>query len=402
MSLAGIFCGLFQILFGVIKIGKSLLTSSAKAKLLFAPLISEHGLYRHFNDKCYRADFLGITGNSDYTFSPTIVFNNHIYTGQYSRIVTGICGNNNVFLPLKDSVCYFMELTDTTYALANYQAMDYLDSTWTFATYFANCLGKHFLSLPGGGTMAGVKIYTLTPKTIADQNKDRILLNLHGGGYVLNPGVAGTLESVYMAGFGGMKVVCADYRMPPDYPYPASMDDAMAVYRELLKTYPPEKIGVFGTSTGGGMTLALVLRCKKEGLPLPGAIAPGTPWSDLTRTGDSYFTNDHVDNILVSYDGWLKSAAKVYANGHDLKDPMLSPIYGDMSGFPPALLTSGTRDLFLSNTVRAHLKLLEAGCDASLIVFEGMSHAEYHMVPDAPETAFHFRQVAKFFEKHLK
>ena len=252
------------------------------------------------------------------------------------------------------------------------------------------------------GTMAGVKIYTLTPKTIADQNKDRILLNLHGGGYVLNPGVAGTLESVYMAGFGGMKVVCADYRMPPDYPYPAAMDDAMAVYRELLKTYPPEKIGVFGTSTGGGMTLALVLRCKKEGLPHPGALAPGTPWSDLTRTGDSYFTNDHVDNILVSYEGWLKSAAKVYANGHDLKDPMLSPIYGDMSGFPPALLTSGTRDLFLSNTVRAHLKLLEAGCDASLIVFEGMSHAEYHMVPDAPETAFHFRQVAKFFEKHLK
>ena len=109
-----------------------------------------------------------------------------------------------------------------------------------------------------------------------------------------------------------------------------------------------------------------------------------------------------MDNILVSYEGWLKSAAKVYANGHDLKDPMLSPIYGDMSGFPPALLTSGTRDLFLSNTVRAHLKLLEAGCDASLIVFEGMSHAEYHMVPDAPETAFHFRQVAKFFEKHLK
>ena len=96
------------------QIGKSLLTSSAKAKLLFAPLISEHGLYRHFNDKGYRADFLGITGNSDYTFSPAIVFNNHIYTGQYSRIVTGICGNNDVFLPLKDSVCYFMELTDTT------------------------------------------------------------------------------------------------------------------------------------------------------------------------------------------------------------------------------------------------------------------------------------------------
>ena len=88
-----------------------------------------------------------------------------------------------------------------------------------------------------------------------------------------------------MAGFGGMKVVCADYRMPPDYPYPAAMDDAMAVYRELLKTYPPEKIGVFGTSTGGGMTLALVLRCKKEGLPLPGAASKLRPCTTGTSPG---------------------------------------------------------------------------------------------------------------------
>ena len=180
------------------------------------------------------------------------------------------------------------------------------------------------------------------------------------------------------------------------------MDDAVAVYRELLKTVPAEKIGVFGTSTGGGMALALGLRAKAEGLPLPAALAPGTPWTDLTETGDSYFVNEGVDNILVSYDGWLGEAAKIYAAGHDMKNPMLSPIYGDVSGFPPTLLTTGTRDLFLSNTIRMHLKLRQAGIDADLIVFEGMSHAHYLMDPNAPETRFHFSELGKFFNQHLQ
>jgi hypothetical protein len=129
------------------------------------------------------------------------------------------------------------------------------------------------------------------------------------------------------SGFGKFKVISIDYRMPPDFPYPAAMDDAMAVWKEVVKTNDPNKMAIFGTSTGGGMTLAMVLRAKTEGLPLPAATAPGTPWSDMTKTGDSFFTNDKVDNILVSNDGWLGDAAKLYANGHDLKDPQLSPIY---------------------------------------------------------------------------
>ena len=252
------------------------------------------------------------------------------------------------------------------------------------------------------GRMGGVPVFTLTPKTAPAANANRVLLHFHGGGYVLGAGESGTLEAIFMAGLGGFTVISVDYRMPPDYPYPAAMDDALAVYRELLKTTPAEKIGVFGTSTGGGMTLALALRAKAEGLPLPAALAPGTPWTDLTKTGDSYFTNQGVDNILVSYDGWLGDAARLYAAGHDLHDPLLSPIYGDVRGFPPTLLTSGTRDLFLSNTVRMHLKLREAGVAADLIVFEGMSHAHYHMSPDAPETAFHFKELGRFFERHLK
>ncbi len=204
-----------------------------------------------------------------------------------------------------------------------------------------------------------------------------------------------------MAGIGKFRVVYADYRLAPDFPYPAAIDDAVKVYRGLLETMPAERIGVFGTSTGGAMTLILTLRARAEGLPLPAAIAPGTPWTDLTKTGDSYFVNEGVDNVLISYDGWLGEAARVYAGGHDLKDPMLSPVYGDVSGFPPTLLTSGTRDLFLSNTVRMHLKLRQAGVPADLIVFEGLSHAQYHMAL-MPEATFHFTELGRFFGRNLR
>ncbi len=251
------------------------------------------------------------------------------------------------------------------------------------------------------GDIGGVPVFIFTPKDLPEANRDRILLNLHGGGYVLGQGGSGTAEAIMMAGIGKFRVVYADYRLAPDFPYPAAIDDAVSVYRGLLETTPAERIGVFGTSTGGAMTLILTLRARAEGLPLPAAIAPGTPWTDLTKTGDSYFVNEGVDNVLISYDGWLSEAARVYAGGHDLKDPMLSPVYGDVSNFPPTLLTSGTRDLFLSNTVRMHLKLRQAGVPADLIVFEGLSHAQYHMAL-MPEATFHFTELGRFFGRNLR
>jgi acetyl esterase/lipase len=158
-------------------------------------------------------------------------------------------------------------------------------------------------------TIGGVKAFIVTPSEVAEANRNRVLVHVHGGGYVLSPGEAGTAEAVMMAGCASIKVISIDYRMPPDFPFPAAMDDAMAVYKEVVKTTDAKKVGIFGTSTGGGMALAMVLRAKKEGLPLPGAIAPGTPWSDMTKTGDTYFSNEMVDNVLVSNDGWLGDAA---------------------------------------------------------------------------------------------
>lgn len=252
------------------------------------------------------------------------------------------------------------------------------------------------------GSIAGVHTYTITPKDWPEDKQDKVIYFIHGGGYVLGPGISGISEGASIAGVGGYKVVCVDYRLAPQHPYPVATDDAMAVYKELIKEYDPSKIGVYGTSTGGGMTLILTLQARDQGLPLPGAIAPGTPWSDLDKIGDTYYTNAFLDNMLVDYSGWLGAAAEVYANGHDLKDPYLSPVYGDYADFPPTLLFSGTRDLFLSCTVRVQEKLLKAGVENNLIVYEGQSHAQYYSSPQNPEHQFHYENLCKFFDEHLK
>jgi epsilon-lactone hydrolase len=168
-----------------------------------------------------------------------------------------------------------------------------------------------------------------------------------------------------------------------------------------LKVNEPKNIGVFGTSAGGSLTFTTLLRAKMEGLPMPGAIAPATPTVDLTKTGDTLFTNAMIDNVLGTQDGFIRATALLYANGRDLKDPLLSPIYGDVHGFPPAILTSGTRDLYLSNTVRMHRKLRQAGVEAVRQVWEGQSHTQYMVDVSAPETKEYHDEIARFFNLHL-
>lgn len=252
------------------------------------------------------------------------------------------------------------------------------------------------------GTMDGVKVYVVTPELIPIQNRHRLLIHLHGGCYVFGPGEAATTEAILMAGIGHFKVISVDYRMPPAAFFPAALDDAITVWKAAAKTSDPKRMAIFGSSAGGALTLETILRARQLGLPLPAAIAPGTPMADLTKSGDSFYTNAMVDNVLVSPEGRCDGAAAFYANGHDLKDPLLSPIYGDLHNFPPAILTTGTRDLLLSNTVRVHRKLREAGVEAVLQVFEGQAHAQYMRDDTAPETTEAFQEIASFFDRHLK
>ncbi|MGI4946893.1 MAG: alpha/beta hydrolase [Janthinobacterium lividum] len=250
-------------------------------------------------------------------------------------------------------------------------------------------------------TIAGVRVYTLTPDDIPAGNRNRLLVHVHGGCYVLNPRLTALPEALILAGFGHMKVISVDYRMPPEAYFPAALDDAVTVYKAAVGMVPPSNVGVFGSSAGGALTMEMVLRAKAENIPMPGAIAPGTPMSDVTKQGDTFQTNALVDNVLVSPDGFCDAATRFYAKGHDLADPMLSPLYGDLHGFPPTILTSGTRDLLLSNTVRVNQKLRQAGVDTRLQVFEAQSHAQFYRDDRIPEVQEAMGEIAAFFDAHL-
>jgi acetyl esterase/lipase len=149
-------------------------------------------------------------------------------------------------------------------------------------------------------TLDGVKAYMVTPSSIPPQNRNRLLVHVHGGCFVSFPGESGTAEAVYMAGIGGFRVISVDYRMPPDHPYPAALDDAITAWKAATRMASPKNMAIFGSSAGGNLTLAMVLRAKQDKLPLPAAIAPGTPMADLTNAGDSFQTNAMLDNVLVA------------------------------------------------------------------------------------------------------
>ena len=248
----------------------------------------------------------------------------------------------------------------------------------------------------------GVNVYYLTPASLTPQKSKHLFVYLHGGAYVFGGGMSGLSEAILIASRAQIPVVAVDYRMPPDHPYPAAMEDVIHVYQSLIKSHPAKSIAMGGSSSGGGLVLATVHKLKSLNLALPAALFIGTPWSDLSKTGDSLYVNEGIDRKIVTYDGFLPAAVKLYANGQDIKDPGLSPVYGDFSGFPPSMLVTGTRDLFLSLTVRVHRKMKAAGVIADLNVYEGLSHVEYFVVPDAPESIEVYSELGKFLKQHLQ
>ena len=171
--------------------------------------------------------------------------------------------------------------------------------------------------------------------------------------------------------------------------------------RELVCKREASSTAIGGNSAGGNLALVSVLKMKELKLPSPAVVVASTPWSDLDETGDSYFTNEGIDRMLVTEEGLLAAAAKLYANGADLKQPLISPVYADFAGFPPTILFTGTRDLFLSGTVGTHRSMREAGVDAELHVFEGMSHGGW-MLQDFPESRAFTSEVAVFLKRHMK
>ncbi len=216
----------------------------------------------------------------------------------------------------------------------------------------------------------GALAYDIRPQGWSEADR-RVYLYIHGGALIMGAGENCKTMSLASAKVHCVRMITVDYRMPPDHPYPASLDDCMVFYRALLRDYAPHQIIVGGGSAGGNLAAALVLRARDEGLPLPAGAILLSPELDLTESGDSHQTNVGLDAM-----GSLMQANLLYAGGHDLTDPYISPLFGDMTkGFPPTFLSTGTRDLFLSNTVRMHRKLRSAGIHAELHIKEAAPHA---------------------------
>jgi acetyl esterase/lipase len=245
-------------------------------------------------------------------------------------------------------------------------------------------------------TIAGVKVKIIDPAKPSPAKKDRVLINLHGGGFTSDSG--SLLETIPIASLTGTRVIAVEYRLAPQFPFPAAVEDSVAVYTEMLKKHSPKKVAIYGTSAGAILTAQTAVQLRKLGKPLPAALGFFSGSADFARSGDSR----HLYSVRGFLDfkppaGTLTSS---YVGTHNPTDPVLSPIYADLSGFPPTLCMTGTRDSIMSGTIDFHRALLRAGVDARLIVFDAMPHAHWYSF-HIPESKEALEAQAAFFDRHL-
>ncbi|MGA9039721.1 MAG: alpha/beta hydrolase [Terriglobales bacterium] len=248
-------------------------------------------------------------------------------------------------------------------------------------------------------TTAGVRTDIITPLSTPEANRGRVLINLHGGGF--NSDSGSLIEGIPISNLAKIKVVSVYYRLAPENPFPAAVDDVVAVYKELLKIYKPHNIGIYGTSAGAILTAEVAVRLKQLQLPLPGALGIFSGLADYSHPSDSrqIYTLNGLPGTLEPSDP-TKPREDAYVGKTDPRDPVLSPIFADLHGMPPSLLVTSTRDLLLSDTATFHRALLRAGDDAQLVVFEALPHAFwYHF--QLPETTEAIELMAKFFDEKL-
>lgn len=250
--------------------------------------------------------------------------------------------------------------------------------------------------------IAGVDTFLVTPKNVAPEYKDKWLVHIHGGAFVFGGGESALREAIWVANGLGAQVISIDYRQPPLHPFPAAVDDAVAVWKELIKTQSPESTAMFGTSAGGNLTLATTLKLQELGLPIPGALFAGTPAVDLKETSDSWLTLQGLDP-LGQRAGMIDGTFELYAGGEPLDNPIISPIYAEIDEFPPTIFISGTRDLLLSDTVRMHRHLRSANVETDLHIYDGQSHGDYmnSLLFDMPESDDALNELRKFFNQHI-
>jgi epsilon-lactone hydrolase len=247
-------------------------------------------------------------------------------------------------------------------------------------------------------TIAGVPVRNVLPLDETPQHPDRVLINVHGGGF--NSDSGSFTESIPIANLTHTRVVSVLYRLAPEHPFPAAVDDTIAVYRDLLKTYNPSHIALYGTSAGAILTAEVAVRLKQLNLPLPGALGIFAGTGDFSQTADSqamYALHGLTGSLPVA---GTQPRNTEYTGTTDPKDPVLSPLYADLHGMPPTLFITSGRDSQLSGTIILHRAFLRSGVSAQLIVFEALTHAFWNDV-SLPETKEAYAYMADFFSQQL-
>ncbi|GII55982.1 hypothetical protein Pth03_43710 [Planotetraspora thailandica] len=238
----------------------------------------------------------------------------------------------------------------------------------------------------------------LTVTTPASQ-ADRVLLYFYGGGY--NAGEPYIYRGVgaRLATAAGAVVHLLDYPRAPENPFPAALDSALAAYKSLLATVGPDRIAVGGDSAGGGLTLALLLKLKQEGIALPAAAVPISPWTDMTVSAPSFTELADRDPFVSA--AMLQAFAAGYLGDHDPRDPLVSPLFGDLSGLSPIHIEVGTEEVMIDDSRRFHEKALAAGNSSELFVIEGGAHLLQLFAGFAPEAADSIERIGAFVRKHI-
>jgi epsilon-lactone hydrolase len=251
--------------------------------------------------------------------------------------------------------------------------------------------------------IGGIHAYVYVPKSgISEVNKERVLINLHGGGFSgCWPGCA-ELESMPISALMQIKVVTVDYREGPEHKFPAASEDVASVYRELLKTYPAKSIGIYGCSAGGMLTAMSVAWFQTHDLPSPGAIGIYCA-SAGSFGGDATYIAFPFGEARVPVSRPPGASQLGYFSTSDPNDPMVSPIKSAeiLSKFPPTLLITGTRDFAMSGTLYTNTQLVKQGVDTELHVWDGLFHGFFYNA-DVPESRDAFNVMIKFFDRHLR
>ncbi len=247
-------------------------------------------------------------------------------------------------------------------------------------------------------TIGSIPAIIVSPSCLT--NDDTIIMHMHGGAYVSGGLLQARVLASHIAAASCMNVITFAYRLAPDHPYPAQLQDAYSVYQYLLaQGYPPERIALTGESAGGNLALALALKLKQEEKPLPACIALLSPWGDVGLTGDSYTSLIGVDPTLDL--DTIRAAAIAFTGAEPslMRDPMISPIYADFHGFPPVQIHAGTKELLLSDSETLAAAMRRDGVPVTLLCWEGMCHV--FQIFGFPESRLSMKAIGSFIAGHL-